>query len=97
MRNCLLALTALIVFSTPAFAASGAKSYQVTGPVTDLNDSMITVQKGTEKWQINRGTANIPADIKVGSKVTIMYTMTATSVVSKDSPVGSATPAPAKK
>jgi hypothetical protein len=76
----LVALIAL-AFSTPAFAAS--KSYQVTGPVVAMTDDTITVQKGSEKWEIARGSANVPADVKVGSKILVQYEMTADSITSK--------------
>jgi hypothetical protein len=76
-----LTLTAAIALvSTAAFA------YQVTGPVTAVNDKSITVQKGKEKWEIARGNASVPADVKVGSKVTVEYDMTASNVTSKDAP-----------
>jgi hypothetical protein len=63
----------------PALAAT--KTYQVTGPVLEVRPDAIVVQKGTEKWEIARDAdTKLPADVKVGSKVTIMYKMTATSV-----------------
>jgi hypothetical protein len=70
---------ALIGFSTSAHAASG--TYQATGPVLEVTDSKIVIQKDTEKWEIARtpGT-KVTGELKVGSKVTIQYTMTATSV-----------------
>jgi hypothetical protein len=46
---------------------------------------MIVVQKGKDKWQIGRDAATkITGDLKVGSKVTIEYTMKAASVEVKD-------------
>jgi len=69
--------------STTAFAA-GAKSYQVTGPVVDVSDTMITVQKGKETWQIDRTKdTKVTGEPKVGAKVTIMYRMTADSIEAK--------------
>jgi len=56
-------------------------TYQVTGPVLEVKDNSITVQKGKEKWEIARDKdTKITGDLKVGSKVTIHYTMKATSV-----------------
>ncbi len=78
-----LFLAFAILATAPLAQAADAKSYQVTGPVTELTDKAITVQKGSEKWQIARGAATVPADVKVGSKVTVMYTMTAASVAAK--------------
>jgi len=62
--------------------AEAAKTYQVTGPVVDLTDSTITVMKGKEKWQIARDkdVKVTGGDLKVGSKVTIEYTMSAKDV-----------------
>lgn len=46
---------------------------------------MITVQKGKEKWEIaTTKDTKIKGDPKVGSKVTIEYTMTAASIDVKD-------------
>ena len=74
---CSLLLTGL----TPAFA--DATDYQVTGPVLSMTDTTITVQKGKEKWEINKGTVAGAADLKVGDKVTVHYTMTATTIEAK--------------
>lgn len=69
-----------LLLSTFALAAT-AKTYQVTGPVLELNNDMIVVQKGKDKWEIARdASTKLPADLKVGDKVTIEYRMNATSV-----------------
>jgi hypothetical protein len=58
-----------------------AKTYQVTGPVLELTDKMIVVQKGNDRWEIARDqSTKVDGDLKVGSKVTIHYRMTAASV-----------------
>jgi hypothetical protein len=65
------------------FAASPA-SYQVTGPIVEVTDSMITVMKGKEKFEIARDSSTkVTGDLKVGEKVTIMYTMTAKEIEAK--------------
>jgi hypothetical protein len=62
-------------------SAAGTKTYQVTGPVLEMNDSMIAVQKGKERWEIARDSSTkVTGDLKVGAKVTITYTMSATEV-----------------
>jgi hypothetical protein len=62
-------------------AASSAWAYQVTGPVLEVSDSKIVVQKGKEKWEIARtADTKVTGDLKVGAKVTIEYSMTAKSV-----------------
>ncbi len=85
---------ALIGFAAPARAAT--VSYQVTGPVLELTDSKIVIQKDSEKWEIARTTdTKVTGDLKVGAKVTVMYTMTATGITVK--PDKAAAPAvPAK-
>ena len=61
--------------------AGDAKTYQVTGPVLEVTPTTITVQKGSEKWQINRdASTKVTGDPKVGSKVTVYYTMSATEI-----------------
>ncbi|MFL6582261.1 MAG: hypothetical protein ACJ8G2_16080 [Burkholderiales bacterium] len=60
---------------------SSAWAYQVTGPVLEVSDSKIVVQKGKEKWEIARTPdTKVNGDLKVGSKVTVEYTMAAKSV-----------------
>jgi hypothetical protein len=88
----LLVLTAVFVLvSSLAFAA--VKTYQVTGPVLQVTDDMIAVQKGKDRWEIARGPdTKVTGDLKVGAKVTIEYKMTATKVDVKES-----AKAPAKK
>ena len=67
-----------------------ARKYQVTGPVLALTPTTITVQKGEEKWEIARDSSTkIEGDLKVGSKVTVYYSMVAASVEVKDSKGGS--------
>ncbi len=85
-QSTLTFLSALLLGATlgaaPAHAAD--KTYQVTGPVLEVTDSSVTVQKGKEKWQLARNKdTKVTGDLKVGAKVTIMYTMTATSIEAK--------------
>ncbi len=74
----------MLVCSSLVFAA-GPKTYQVTGPVLEMKDGMIIVQKGQEKWEIAKDAATkVTGDLKVGSKVTIEYTMKATTIEVKE-------------
>ena len=67
-----------------AGSAHAAKSYQVTGPVTEVSPNSITVQKGKEKWEVTRDASTKGgADVKVGDKVTVYYTMTAQEIEAK--------------
>jgi uncharacterized protein GlcG (DUF336 family) len=70
-----------LIFSGIIFAA-GAKSYQVTGTVVAATGSMVTVQKDSEKFEIDidPATTKGSADLKVGAKVTVTYVMSATKV-----------------
>jgi hypothetical protein len=64
-----------------ALSAAATKTYQVTGPVLEVSGDMIAVQKGKDRWEIARDSSTkVTGDLKVGSKVTIEYRMTATSV-----------------
>ena len=78
-------LAAVIVLLTVSLAlAAGPKTYQVTGPVLELTNDVITVQKGKDKWQIARDKdTKVKGDLKVGSKVTIEYIMKAVAVEAK--------------
>lgn len=79
MKRLLLSLFVIMLFASFVFA--GTTSYQVTGPVLAVTDDSITVQKGKEKWEIARDKdTKVTGDLKVGAKVTIHYTMKATSV-----------------
>ena len=84
MKKLLICAGALLLFSSLVFAA-GPKTYQVTGPVLEMKDDLITVQKGNEKWEIAKDAATkVTGDLKVGSKVTIEYTMKAATIEVKD-------------
>ena len=53
----------------------------MTGLVLEVNDSMIAIQKGKDRWEIARNSnTKVTGDLKVGAKVTITYTLTATGM-----------------
>lgn len=71
---------ALFMLATPA-----ALAYQVTGPVIDVTDTKIVVEKDKEKWEIARDKdTKVTGELKKGSRVTVQYKMTATSIEAKD-------------
>jgi hypothetical protein len=75
-----LSLVLAMSLTTAAFAAQ-PRTYQVTGPVLEVRDDVIVVQKGKEKWEIARSPdTKVTGDLKVGSKVTIEYRMSAATV-----------------
>ena len=78
MKRVVAALS-LSIFASAAFA------YQVTGPVLEVTDSKIVVEKDKEKWEIARDKdTKVSGDLKKGSRVTIQYNMTATRIDVKD-------------
>ena len=80
-----LAFMCAALFAATSLHAADAKTYQVTGPVLEVTATTITVQKGNEKWELARpASTKIKGDLKVGSKVTIYYSMTASEIEVKD-------------
>ena len=81
MRNMKYVVVVAAMMVVAGMAWAGEKTYQVTGPVVELTDKTIVVQKDKEKWVLNRtADTKVSGDLKVGAKVTIKYTMTATDV-----------------
>ena len=61
--------------------ALSSMAYQVTGPVLEVTDTKIVVQKGKEKWELAKSpTTKNAAEVNVGDKVTVEYTMTASTI-----------------
>jgi FKBP-type peptidyl-prolyl cis-trans isomerase (trigger factor) len=78
---CAAALVGSFLLAVSSLQAADVKSYQVTGPVLEITPAKIVVQKGEDKWELVRtAQTKVPADLKVGDKVTIHYTMTADEV-----------------
>jgi cytochrome c1 len=74
----LLAAASLALAGT---ALAGAKTYQVTGTVAEVTPTKVTLQKGTEKWEIDLDPATQGSgNLKVGARVTITYTMNAAKI-----------------
>ena len=93
MKSVLMIVAAIFICSSLVFAAA-PKTYQVTGPVLEVKADTIVVEKGKEKWEIAKDAATkVTGDLKVGSKVTIEYTMKAVTVEVKD---GAKKPEPKK-
>src|SRR5260370_35301719 len=81
MKAVLSLLAAASLALSSAAVAAGEKTYQVTGPVLEVTDTMVAVQKGKDRWEISRdANTKVTGDLKVGEKVTITYTMSATEV-----------------
>ena len=77
----ILSLVAAASLGLSSGALAGAKTYQVTGPVLEVTDTMIAVQKDTDRWELNRdANTKKSGDVKVGDKVKITYVMNAREV-----------------
>jgi RNase P/RNase MRP subunit p29 len=77
----LAGLTLVCLIAVAAAVAESADKYQVTGPVLEVTDTMIAVQKGQDRWEVARDAGTkVTGDLKKGSKVTIKYRMVATTV-----------------
>ena len=84
MKRMLLFACAILLASSLALAGQ-PNTYQVTGPVLEIRDDVIVVQKGKDKWELARGKdTKVTGDLKVGAKVTIEYRMTATTIEVKE-------------
>jgi hypothetical protein len=82
--NTAFSLLAAVSLALSSSAFAGAKDYQVTGPVLEVSDTMIAVQKGKDRWEIARDKSTTSTgEMKVGDKVTVHYAMTATSIEGK--------------
>jgi hypothetical protein len=87
MKKLVLILGMVISLAAINLLAADAKNYQVTGPVLEVNDTYIVVQKGEEKWQIACDKATL-GTAKVGDKVTVQYQMVAKAVEVKPAKPG---------
>lgn len=85
MNSKLAASAAAIIIAFSNLAAAGGKTYQVTGRVVEVTATKIVVQNGTERWELDVGpeTKGSGQTFKAGDKVTITYTMSASSIEDK--------------
>ncbi len=91
-RSILPALALGSILLTTSLAVAGpVKTYQVTGPVLEVTDTAITIEKDKEKWQIARDKdTKVTGELKPGTKATIQYRMSAASVEVKGDAKGEA-------
>ena len=91
-------LVGIVVLGVSLVWAAGPKSYQVTGPVLEVRDDAIVVEKGKEKWEIAKDKdTKVSGEVKVGAKVTVYYTMRAVEIEAKEAPAKPATKEVPKK
>jgi hypothetical protein len=88
------ALAAFLFAGGQLGQAAEAKTYQVTGPVLQVTETTLVVQKGDDRWEIAKSKSTKgAASVKVGDKVTVYYRMVADEVEVK----GGDTKKPEKK
>ena len=84
MKTTIFSLIAAVSLALSNVAFAAVNDYQVTGPVVEVSDTMITVQvDGKSKWELKKDASTKGDEVKVGDKVTIKYTMTATKIENK--------------
>ncbi len=90
-----LVAVANLILSGTAFAA-GAKTYQITGTVVAATGSMVAVQKGSERFEIDidPATTKGSVDLKVGAKVTVTYVLSATKLEASSTAAEPSSPNP---
>ncbi len=87
LRRFIKALAVLILLVPALALAATVKKYQVTGKVLEATDTMIVVEKGSERWELQRDKdTKVEGPLKVGDKVTVQYRCIATDVEVKEKP-----------
>jgi len=83
MKRMVVCIAVLLVSS---LAWAGSKTYQATGPVVEVRDDAIVVDKGKEgKWEITRdANTKVNGTIQKGAKVTVYYRMHAAEIEVKE-------------
>ena len=85
LRSSLATVAACGLLFSAASAFAAPKDYQITGNVSELTDSTVTIMTlKKETWGFARDTTTkLPEGVKVGDKVTVHYTMLAGAVDAK--------------
>ena len=79
MKRFTLLAVALALAAPATFAAT--TTYQATGPILEVTDSKIVIEKDKEKWEIARDKdTKVTGDLKKGGRATVHYRMSATSI-----------------
>jgi hypothetical protein len=75
----------IVILLVSSLAWAGSKTYQATGPVVDVRDDAIVIDKGKEgKWEIARDANTKVNGTLKGAKVTVYYRMHATEIEAKE-------------
>lgn len=71
----------VVLFAIAPIAVAATKTYQVTGPISDVRDDAIVIEKGKEKWEIGRdANTKIKGELRKGAKATVEYRMSASEI-----------------
>jgi hypothetical protein len=86
-------LVCMFIFVATIASAAGSKTYMISGTITDVKGDVFTIQKDNVKYEMIRDAeAKVNGDLKIGSKATVVYKMTATTIaVSEDKKAGAKT------
>jgi hypothetical protein len=80
-----IVLACMLILMTVTAGSAGSKNYALDGTVTDIKENVFTIQKDNVKYEMTRDAdAMVNGELKVGSKVTVIYKMTATKIVVKE-------------
>jgi hypothetical protein len=76
----------IVILLVSSLAWAGSKTYQATGPLVDVRDDAIVIDKGKEgKWEIARdANTKVSGTLQKGAKVTVYYRMQATEIEAKE-------------
>ena len=78
MKKFAVVVIALVFIASVAFAG---KTYQFTGKVLEVKDTVIVVDKNGEKFEMAKdANTKVKGDLKVGAKVTVKYESRATDI-----------------
>jgi hypothetical protein len=62
-------------------AGAATRAIVVTGPITELRDDAIVIQKGKQQWEIARGAATkVRGELRKGALVTIEVYLSAGTI-----------------
>lgn len=78
MSRAVLVLIGLLVSIA---AGAGTRAILITGPVTDVREDMIVIQKGKQQWEIARGpSTKVRGELRKGALVTIEVYLSAGNI-----------------
>jgi hypothetical protein len=71
----------LLVLLASLSAGAATRAILITGPVTDVREDVIVIQKGKQQWEIARGPATkVRGELRKGALVTIEVYLSAGTI-----------------